>query len=277
MFCRHLWFEHLPSWDVKQSVTEFQSPRRIWSSFRSKMLESSQDGMKRVRRVLLTNVSSSEGTIQLQPVSSFLSPWICSICCCTSVCSSLSPVKAQYKWADITRPQARGFLQIETDSGDADKEEQNGNRLNSNEVQKKQVYKNSASGGQQVLQFLDHKPREEAYIVRLSSVGLYQFQGSPFTFCQSRIKCSFSGANISQIFLLLLSLFFLFVPSDQSSLNLNCCVGSQGLNPPAVQVVNFPVLTFHPPCYAPPLPCTALPWYSPPGTVEVQAQVQLYL
>ena len=204
------------------------------------MLESSQDGMKRVRRVLLTNVSSSEGTIQLQPVSSFLSPWICSICCCTSICSSLSQVKAQYKWADITRPQARGFLQIETDSGDADKEEQNGNRLNSNEVQKKQVYKNSGSGGQQVLQFLDHKPREEAYIVRLSSVGLYQFQGSPFTFCQSRVKCSFSGANISQIFLLLLSLFFLFVPSDQSSLNLNCCVGSQGLNPPAVQVVNFP-------------------------------------
>ena len=94
------------------------------------MLESSQDGMKRVRRVLLTNVSSSEGTIQLQPVSSFLSPWICSICCCTSICSSLSQVKAQYKWADITRPQARGFLQIETDSGDADKEQKNGNSLN---------------------------------------------------------------------------------------------------------------------------------------------------
>ena len=34
--------------------------------------------------------------------------------------------------------------------------------------------------------------------------------------------------------------FFLFVGWDQSSLNLNCCVGSQGLNPPAVQRCKFP-------------------------------------
>ena len=76
---------------------------------------------------------------------------------------------------------------------------------------------------------------------------------------------------VSIIFLLLL-LFFLFVPSDQSSLNLNCCVGSQGLNPPAVQVVNFPLLTFQPPCYAPPSPCTSaaiVPWQHRAGTVEL--------
>ena len=79
------------------------------------MLQSSEDWMKRVRRVLLTNVSSSEATIKLQPVSSFLSP--------RSALFALSQVKAQYKWADITEPQARGFLQIETESGEPDKEQ----------------------------------------------------------------------------------------------------------------------------------------------------------
>ena len=89
MFCRYLWssIEHSTSWRVSHVLPIIEKDLEF---FWVKMLAaSSQDRMNRVRSVLLTNVSFWEATIKnvsfweatikVQPVSSFLSTWICSI------------------------------------------------------------------------------------------------------------------------------------------------------------------------------------------------------
>ena len=89
MFCRYLWssIEHSTSCRVSLGLPIIEKDLEF---FWVKMLAaSSQDRMNRVRSVLLTNVSFWEATIKnvsfweatikVQPVSSFLSTWICSI------------------------------------------------------------------------------------------------------------------------------------------------------------------------------------------------------
>ena len=87
---------------IIETVLEF-----LWA----KLFASSSNGMKRVRsrRIWQMWAAQKPQSTNICPRLFVHQPPVQNLC---SICSSLSlsEVKAQYKWADITRPQARGFV-----------------------------------------------------------------------------------------------------------------------------------------------------------------------
>ena len=99
-----------------QRVSQRLSMReKVAEFFWTKTLVSSQDGMKRVRRKRIWQMLQNRDQAMLSP------PFCCSSPHHAPV-APLSEAKAQqYKLADITRTNAPGFLQIETENDYNDK------------------------------------------------------------------------------------------------------------------------------------------------------------